>query len=176
MRLFAPLLSAALSATLLVGCAHALGESIDADATTTYVIVRHAEKGNDDPRDPTLTAEGLARANRLADSLRDAPLAAVYATAYRRTQQTALPSAQAHRLAVTTYDARQPAAEFAAELRKSHPHGTVLLVGHSNTAPAIAAALCQCDVAPMADDEFDRRMTVRIDSAGNATYDWTRQP
>lgn len=175
MRVFAPLLSAALSAILLAGCAHA-PEQTGSAAVTTYVIVRHAEKGNDDPRDPSLTAAGLARAHRIADSLQGAPLAAVYATTYRRTQQTAAPSAQAHRLTVTTYDARRPAVEFAAQLRESHRTGTVLVVGHSNTAPAIAAALCRCEVAPMAEDEFDRRMTVRIDAAGNAVYDGARQP
>jgi broad specificity phosphatase PhoE len=103
----------------------------------------------------------MARAARLADSLRNEPLAAVYATAYRRTQQTALPSAQAHGLAVTTYDAAQPVAEFVTQLRRSHPTGTVLVVGHSNTAPAIAAALCQCEVSPMGDNDFGRRLIIR---------------
>jgi broad specificity phosphatase PhoE len=175
MRLFTPWLSAALFAALLAGCAHSPRESAPA-TSATFVIVRHAEKGSDDPRDPTLTAEGQARANRLAESLHDAPLVAVYATAYRRTQQTALPSAQEHGLIVTTYDAKLPAAEFATQLRKAHPSGTVLLVGHSNTAPALAAALCQCEVAPMKDDEFDRRMTVRIDATGKATLSWTHEP
>lgn len=152
--------STALSATLLfllAGCSHIASKPA---ATATFVVVRHAEKTNDDPRDPSLAAEGLARAERLADSLRNEPLAAVYATTYRRTQQTALPSARAHGLAVTTYDAALPAAEFAAQLRRSHPVGTVLVVGHSNTAPAIAAALCQCEVAPMDDHDYGRRLVI----------------
>jgi broad specificity phosphatase PhoE len=37
-------------------------------------------------------AEGEARAQALAASLREAPLRAVYATAYKRTQATAAPS------------------------------------------------------------------------------------
>ncbi len=48
------------------------------------------------------------------------------------------------------------------------PNGTVLVVGHSNTAPDIAAALCGCVVAPMGDDEYDRRLTIRFNGDGKA--------
>ena len=75
---------------------------------------------------------------------------------------------------VTTYDAGMPAAEFAAQLRREHRGGTVLVVGHSNTAPQIAAALCACDVAPMAETEFDRLMTVTVDPGGRTTFDQQR--
>jgi broad specificity phosphatase PhoE len=81
---------------------------------------------------------------------------------------TALPTAQTHGLVVTTYDAQQPAAAFAAQLRRDYPTGTVLVVGHSNTAPEIAAALCSCVVAPMGDDEYDRRLTIRFNGDGTA--------
>lgn len=94
---------------------------------------------------------------------------AAYATAFRRTQQTAAPAATAHGLAVSSYDARQDAGEFAAALRQRHARGTVLVVGHSNTVPAIAAALCGCAVAPINEDEYDRRLRVRIDDGGTAT-------
>ena len=140
-----------------------------APPATTFVIVRHAEKVADDSQDPALTADGTARAQRLASALATAPLVAVYATAYRRTQQTAAPTAQAHALPVTTYDARLPAAEFAALLRRNHRRGHVLVVAHSNTAPDIAAALCGCEVAPMDESEYGRRMTVQVPARGPAT-------
>lgn len=141
-----------------------------------FVIVRHAEKSNDDPRDPTLSEAGLARAQRLAAALAKQPLAAVYATAYRRTQQTAAPAASDHGLVVTTYDAALDAKDLASTLKQRHASGTVLVVGHSNTVPAIAAALCACVVAPLRDDEFDRRLHVWIDARGNATLIDTRKP
>jgi hypothetical protein len=47
-----------------------------------------------------------------------------------------------------------------------HPTETVLVVGHSNTAPGIAAALCRCSVTPMAETEFDRVMRVRFGADG----------
>lgn len=136
--------------------------------SASYVIVRHAEKASDDPRDPNLSDAGRARAERLASWLKNEPLGAVYATAYRRTQQTGEPTARAHELSVTTYEAKQPAADFAAQLRRDRPQGTTLIVGHSNTAPDIAAALCGCTVAPMPETEFDRRMRVDIDANGRA--------
>ena len=146
--------------------------------TVEFVIVRHAEKASDDPRDPQLSAAGMARAQRLAASLATAPLAATYATAYRRTRQTAAPAAAAHGLTVSTYDAKSDAGEFAAVLRQRHARGTVLVVGHSNTVPAIAGALCGCVVAPIGDDEYDRRLRVRIDGDGDgkATLSDTHVP
>ncbi|WP_223621642.1 phosphoglycerate mutase family protein [Lysobacter sp. ESA13C] len=164
--------TAALALNLaLGGCAT---RPTEAEAPLTYVIVRHAEKSTDDPRDPSLNEAGQARAERLAASLAQAPMRAVYATEYRRTRQTGEPTARAHGLTMTRYDAKQAAAEFAATLRRDHRDGTVLVVGHSNTAPAIAAALCACDVAPMPETEFDRRMVVRIDAQGRASFEQTR--
>lgn len=132
----------------------------------TIVVVRHAEKSTDDPRDPSLTAAGQARAQRIAQSMDSAPVVAVYATAYQRTQQTAAPTAQAHGLSVTTYGAEASAAEIASTLRNNHRDGHVLVVAHSNTAPAIASALCGCAVAPMSEAEYDRRMTVHVPPEG----------
>lgn len=153
----------ALSLGLLAACASWPG----ADDSTDFVIVRHAEKVLDGSDDPPLTAAGEARAQALAHWLADAELVAVYSSDTRRTRQTAAPTAQAHGLPVITYDAKLPATTLAERLRSAHPAGTVLVVGHSNTAPGIAAALCGCDVAPMDEDEYDRRMTVHIDGDGD---------
>lgn len=166
MKIAARALAVIGAALLLVGCATPRD---DAASSTTFVLVRHAEKAADDPRDPGLTDAGKARAARLAASLADAPLRAVYATAYRRTRDTAGPAAAAHGLQVLIQDAREPAADFAARLRAAHGAGTVLVVGHSNTVPAVAAALCACPVAPMREDEFDRRIEIRVGPEGPAS-------
>ena len=166
---------------LVLGCALALASCAQpahrADATddVAFVVVRHAEKTGE-PEDPALTDAGQARAEALARSLDGAPLAAVYATAYQRTQQTAAPTAARHGLDVTTYEAKQPAGEFADALRSRHHSGTVLVVGHSNTAPDIAAALCGCAVAPMPETEYGRRMVVTIGSDGRAILAESSQP
>lgn len=165
-RLLPVLLLCASFLAALGGCT-ALPEAAPAGAT--FIVVRHAEKANDGTRDPPLSAAGEARAESLAAALRDAPLRAAFATAYRRTQGTAAPAARAHALDVTTYDAATPADALAARLRAEHRSGTVLVVGHSNTAPEIAAALCGCAVAPMGDDEYGRRLVIRVDSRGQAS-------
>ena len=157
-------LSWLLLAASLAGCA---GMS-PTPAGATFIVVRHAEK-TDDGKDPPLSEAGLARAQTLAGALRDVPLRGAYATAYQRTQQTAAPAAGLHALPVVTYDARLPAADFAAQLRRDHVAGTVLVVGHSNTVPGIAAALCQCTVPPMEDTEYDRWTSIQVDGNGKAT-------
>jgi broad specificity phosphatase PhoE len=145
----------------IIGCG-TIAPAGQAGASVTYVLVRHAEKGIDDARDPSLSEAGKNRAERLAELLANAPLTAAYSTAYQRTRQTAQPAADAHGIAVTTYDARMSPIEFVAQLRSAHSRGTILVVGHSNTVPDIVAALAGVAVEPMADDQFDRiyRITV----------------
>lgn len=164
-RLIGQLLLTTLLAMLAGGCATRTA----ATDRLEFVVVRHAEKADDGSRDPPLSAAGEVRARALAAALDHAPLHAAYATAYRRTQATAAPAARAHGVAVATYDASRAAADFVAQLRREHRDGTVLVVGHSNTVPAIAAALCDCQVTAMGDDEFDRLLTITIDADGHAT-------
>jgi len=138
-----------------------------ADDTTTFIIVRHAEKV-DNSRDPDLSATGHARGQALASRLAREPLAAIYATEFKRTGQTVAATATAHAITTTPYPAAQPASDFAAALKTAHSKGTVLIAGHSNTVPEIVAALCACPVAPMPDHEYDRLSIVRIDAGGAA--------
>ena len=167
-------LAALATMMLIAGCTTPTTErAMDVDATV-FVIVRHAEKSADDPKDPTLSHAGRLRAQRLADRLATRRVTAVHATAYRRTQQTATPTAQRHGLEVQTYDASAPAEDFAAMLRSRPNAGAVLIVGHSNTVPAIAQALCMCAVAPLREDEYDRWIAVRIDRNGAVTLEDAR--
>ena len=152
----------------IAGCAsNAAG--IRAPSGVTYTVVRHAEKTTDDPRDPSLSSAGQARADALAKRFSTTRLSAAYATEFKRTQQTALPAATASGIAITTYDASQPAADFVAQLRRAHARGNVLVVGHSNTVPDIVAALCACTVAPLDESRYGNVYEVSIDGAGNAT-------
>src|SRR5690349_10813501 len=60
---------------------------------TTVLIVRHAEKGTGS--DPDLTPEGRKRAQALVEAARRRGVAAVYHTQYKRSLQTAEPTAAA---------------------------------------------------------------------------------
>lgn len=164
-------------AAIAGGCATRdaeIARSASATTTTTFVIVRHAEKGADDPKDPSLSEAGQARAQRASERLAGGRVTAAYATRYRRTQMTAAKTAQAHGLEVSTYDAAQPAADFAAQLRRSHSAGVVLVVGHSNTVADIAGALCGCTVSPVREDEYDRWIEVRVGRNGVIEFEESR--
>jgi phosphohistidine phosphatase SixA len=106
----------------------------------TVLLVRHAEKGDDDPRDPGLSARGTARAEALAGLLAHAGVTHLYTSEYRRTQATLAPLGARVGVAPVARPARE-LAQLAAELR-SLPAGSVAVVaGHSNTVPALARAL-----------------------------------
>ena len=67
--------------------------------STTIYVVRHAEKqtgvnNSMMSADPDLTDAGKARAKKMAEMLASKSITAVYATPYKRTQQTAEPTAQ----------------------------------------------------------------------------------
>lgn len=140
----------------------------------TFVLVRHAEKATDDPDDPDLSGVGHERAQRLAATLARADLTAVLVTEFRRTQQTAQPTADAHGVALTRYYAKGPANEVAAQWRRSYPRGTVLVVGHSNTIPDLVTALSGQTAEPMTDQEYDRLTQVHIGADGSVRVERSR--
>lgn len=103
---------------------------------TTFILVRHAEKGDDGTSDPDLSAEGIERAKRLASLLKNTALDAVYSTKYKRTKSTVLPVASEKGLEVQIYESIKP--EVIEGLISKHAGGTVLIGGHSNTTPQVA--------------------------------------
>lgn len=130
-------------------------------ADTVVVVVRHAEKSTDDPKDPSLSEQGIARANKLAEVLKDAGVKAVYATQYKRTQQTGLPTATQSGVQVevrpaTKENAKSYSSDLLKEIRKKHKGQAVLIVGHSNTVPEIVKDITGLDVTPIGENEFDR--------------------
>jgi broad specificity phosphatase PhoE len=127
-----------------------LSVPVSALAQTVY-LVRHAEK-QPQGQDPGLTACGMERATALADSLAAVKLAAVYATPYQRTGQTAAAVAKQQQLAVTTYDPRQPELLLKQLTAHSQP---VLVVGHSNTVPELVAQLSGIAMAPLTEQDYD---------------------
>lgn len=160
---------------LLAACAVARPTGDASLAPATFVIVRHAEKASDGSADPPLAPAGIGRARALARRFADAPVVAVYSTAFLRTRATAGPSAVLHGVPVTTYDAAMPPPAFVAQLRAAHRSGTVLVVGHSNTVPAIASALCGCRAAPLGENDYDAIYTVRMQRNGTGVLETGRQ-
>lgn len=123
------------------------------------IVVRHAERADGGAMaatkqtDPLLSAEGEARAKRLATMLADSGIRAIYATEYKRTQDTAKPVAEKLGLKVQIQKG-QDAAALVAALKWAHAKEVVLVVGHSNTMPEIIKAFGGPAIT-IPDDEYD---------------------
>ena len=109
----------------------------------TVILVRHAEKASEPAGDPGLSAAGQARAQALAAALADAGVDTVLTTQFQRTRATAAPLLVARGLTPTVVEAAGDTAAHVAAVADAvrGASGTVLVVGHSNTVPAIVAAL-----------------------------------
>lgn len=119
-------------------------------------VMRHLDTPKGE-RDPDLLPAGAARAKALVAWFEGKPLAAIFATPYRRTQQTAAPIAAARGLTVQTYD---PGYTDAVIARVKALAGPVLIVGHSNTVPDIVAALGGERPGELAHEDFGDVWTV----------------
>ncbi len=138
----------------------------ESQATTTIIFVRHAEKDLSVPDDPPLNDAGRERVAELTRQLVDADVIAgvdaIYATPYRRTQQTAAPLADALDLPIHTYDASDTEAVLETILER-HKGKIILVVGHSDTIPALIANLgASKQVPPIHENEYDNIYIISI--------------
>ncbi|HEU4454721.1 MAG TPA: histidine phosphatase family protein [Longimicrobium sp.] len=160
-----PLLAAALLA--LPAAAAAQHDHAQA-GPTTVIVVRHAEKVSTDPadRDPALDAAGQARAQALAAAVRGAGVDAVITTQFKRTRMTAQVLVDSLKLTPEVVAAGGPnhVQEVAAAVRKHAGH-TVLVVGHSNTVPAIIAALGGPRLADLCDSQYADMFVLVLDGS-----------
>ena len=135
-------------------------------------IVRHAEKASATDPDPSLSEEGKARAAALASALGDARVSAIIVTPRKRTTETAANVASATRVTpiVVPFGASTPehAASVATAVRSSDA-SAVLVVGHSNTVPAIIAALGGPRMPDLCDAAYANLYIVRLPANGAPT-------
>ena len=88
--------------------------------------------------------------------LADAGITAIFSSEFHRTQHTAAPpSRSGSGLKVTVVPAKDIDA-LVARVRELKPGARALVVGHSNTIPAVASRLTGAKAAEMPDSEFDR--------------------
>lgn len=136
-----------------------------ATAQTTFILVRHAEKGTDDPKNPTLSAEGKARAQSLSKLLEKQKIDAIYSTNYHRTKNTVTPVAEAKGITIETYDMLK-----LEDLIAKHNGGTVLIAGHSNTVPGMANTLLGGNqFANYDDSDYGNVLIITATAVGKAT-------
>ena len=145
-----------------------LGAPAQAQAgVKTFIVVRHAEADTTQPgKDPTLSADGRARAQELARVLGDTSLRAVYMTHFQRNRQTA------EQLPRHAGDKPTVIDDVPATLRAlgAEPWGaTALVIGHSNTVPDLIRGLTG---RPLPEDEpiiFDRMWIVTVARDGTTS-------
>lgn len=135
---------------------------------TTVILVRHAEKKleSDNP-DPDLTPEGVARAQEIARVFGDAGVNAIYATQYKRTQQTVKPLADRIDVPVTLLNSNQTD-ELVNRIQTHHRGQTIFVAGHSNSVAAIVSVLSNEKYPEIPDNEYDNLFIVTIYRFGKA--------
>lgn len=140
------------------------GAESDDVATTTIILVRHAEKDAGD--DPDLLPAGQERAQQLRDLLAKENIVAVYTTDTRRTRATAQPTAGGHSVEAQLYDPSDQAA-LVAPLRSRYRSKAVLVVGHSNSIPELVGLLTDGGATPtIGEDDFGNIFYVTLPRTG----------
>jgi broad specificity phosphatase PhoE len=131
-----------------------------ATAQSTFFIVRHAERAEDGGNDPDLSDIGRARAETLANMLKDAGISAVYATELKRTQQTAAPLANMLHLDTIIVPGKETAA-LVDKLRASP--GNFLVVGHGNTIPDLIKGFGIATPIKIAENDYDNLFVIVLE-------------
>ena len=122
-----------------------------ADAAPVVFIVRHAEKASTRDKDSDLSVEGQKRANALAHMLKDSQITSVFVTEFKRTQETAAPTASATHVSPTVV----PANDLGALVEKLRDlNGNALVVGHGNTIPDLLRALGIATPVSIPEDDY----------------------
>ena len=135
---------------------------------TTIILVRHAEKDTVGGNDPSLSALGKERADRLQVALKEYKPDFFYSSNFKRTKETAKPWATQLDKPVKTYDPNNQY-QFA-ELLKLQTGKTIVVVGHSNTVPALLNLLTAGnEYKQLPDSEYKKIFVVTVKKDGTAT-------
>lgn len=116
--------------------------------TTTIYLVRHAEKA-DSSKNPDLSSAGLERAAHWRTIFSETTFDAIYSTDFKRTKQTAAPTAENKKLDITLYDPKSLDFE---KFKTDNLGKTILVVGHSNTTPDFVNKLINQNVYAAIED------------------------
>ncbi len=130
-----------------------------AEAAPVIFVVRHAEKTTTAGNDPDLSVAGQKRAEALARILKDSQISAVLVTEFKRTQETAAPTARAAHVTPTVV----PANDVPGLIGKLRVlNGNVLVVGHGNTIPELVKALGVATPISIPDDDYTEILVVSL--------------
>lgn len=143
-----------------------------AHAVRTVLVMRHLETAGE-AEDRPLSDVGRARAERLATLLAEAGITRCITSRYKRTQETLAPLAAAQGLKLEPDE--RSMADLASALRTG-TDATVLVAGHSNTAPELLRELGVKDEVKIPEDRFGDLFLVRIPTGGTPSLLRLRVP
>jgi len=135
-------LALVLLSTCGFGCTARDGGGDQLSSARQVYLARHTER-EWEGEDPPLTARGEARAQALAETLRDAGITAIITTQWKRTRDTAKPLAAILKIApevVPVYeDKAAENSRAVAEAVRRYKDQTVLVIGHITVTGVIRA-------------------------------------
>ena len=103
---------------------------------TTVILVRHAEKKIEPNNpDPDLSPEGVERAQEIAHVFCDSGVSAIYATQFKRTQQTVKPLSDHIEVPISLLESNQTD-ELVKRIQTTHRGQTIFVAGHNSSVPA----------------------------------------
>ena len=134
----------------------------------TVIVVRHAEKIID-PNNPDvdLSPAGQQRAQELVRMFADSGINAIYATQYKRTQETVKPLADKLGLPVTIVNSKGTA-DLLTQIKSKYSGQTIFIAGHNSTVPEIIHALGGPQYPTIPESEYDNLFVVTVYSTGKA--------
>jgi len=135
---------------------------------TTVILIRHAEKVID-PNNPDvdLSPAGQARAQELVRMFGDAGINAIYATQFKRTQQTVKPLADKLGLPVNQVNSKNTA-DLLTQIKAQNSGQVIFIAGHNNTVPEVIAALGGPTLPTIPENEYDNLYIVTVYRTGKA--------
>jgi phosphohistidine phosphatase SixA len=135
---------------------------------TTVILVRHAEKKIEPNNpDPDLAPAGVERAQEIARAFGESGVNVIFATQFKRTQQTVKPLADRTVVPITLLDANQTD-ELVKRIQTDLRGKTVFVAGHNNSVPAIVSKLSGETYPVIPETEYDNLFVVTIYRFGKA--------
>ena len=133
-----------------------------------YYLIRHAEKDTIPKDNPGLTEKGLKRATALADILRATRVDGIYSSFFTRTLFTVDSLADIKVISIKPYDHKNIRA-LVNEIESDDNLEAVVIVGHSNSTPALANTLSGKQLFNQTFDENDYNNFIIIYEKINGT-------
>ncbi len=147
------------------------------DGPSLVILVRHAEKASQTERDPSLSEIGQSRAVALSQALTHMAPNAIIVTSFKRTAETAAPTAAKFGITPTVVPIAGSSASHVAAVAEAvrKQRGVVLVVGHSNTVTAIAKALGGPSLPDICDASYATMYVLEPAAGGSAVKLLTAQ-